>query len=149
MLDRDTLYIVQEYIKEYAPVIDKQLEAERYYNNEIEAEIKHDFFGLMVDEKIDYLLGKEPTLECKNKTYVEYVKKILGNEFLYDLQEVAREASIKSIAWMQFYITEDGKAALMNIPSEEVIPVWTDKRHRELDMLIRRYPITYSEGIVK
>lgn len=149
MLDRETLYIVEEYIKEYKPAISKQLEAERYYNNEIEAEMKHDFFGLLVDEKINYLLGKEPTIECKNKAYVDAAKKILGSEFLYDMQEVAREASIKSIAWMQFYITEDGKAALMTIPSEEIIPVWTDKRHRSLDMLIRRYPITYYEGITK
>ena len=149
MLDQETLYIIQEYINEQKPIIAKQLQAEQYYNNEVPNVMNHDFFGLLVDEKINYLLGKEPTFESDNDAYTDAVQSILGKSYLYDLQYLAREASIKAIAWYQFYINEEGKAALMVIPSEEVIPVWTDKRHVELDMLIRRYPVTFYEGLNK
>ena len=149
MLSQETLYIVQECINEQKPIIAKQIEAENYYNNEVPNAMNHDFFGLMVDEKINYLLGKEPTIESENESYTAAILEILGKSYLYDLQYLAREASIKAIAWMQFYIDDMGKPKLMTIPSEEVIPVWTDKRHIELDMLIRRYPVTFYEGIMK
>ena len=146
MLDHDTLYIVQEYIRDNRPTRARQIESEAYYNNEVPEAMNHDFFGLMVDEKVNYLLGKEPTLECKNRSYLDATTAVLGKSWLYDLQYLAREASVKAIAWLQFYIGDDGKLQTMVIPSEEIIPVWTDKRHVELDMVIRYYPVTYYEG---
>nr|DAT81684.1 MAG TPA: PORTAL PROTEIN [Caudoviricetes sp.] len=148
-LDQETLFIVKEYIREHQEYINEQLEAQRYYENKaLPKGMNHDFLSLLVDEKIDYLLGKEPTLECKNKAYLDATKEILGQEYLYDLQELAREASIKRIAWWQSYVDENGLHFEI-IPSEEVIPVWHDKRHRELDMLIRRYPIEEYKGTHK
>lgn len=148
-LDQETLYIVKEYIREHQEYINQQLEAQRYYENKaLPKGMNHDFLSLLVDEKVDYLLGKEPTLECDNKTYLDATRKILGNEYLYDLQELAREASVKRIAWMQAYFDENGLHFEI-IPSEEVIPVWKDKRHRALDMLIRRYPIEEYKGTSK
>ena len=148
-LDQETLYIVEEYISEQQECINQQLEAQRYYDNKAVADgINHDFLSLLVDEKIDYLLGKEPTLECDNKAYLEATKLILGDEYLYDLQELATECSIKRISWLQAYVDEKGLRFDI-IPSEEIIPVWTDKRHKELDMIIRRYPVTEYKGTYK
>ena len=151
-MDQLDLMIIQEYIKERQPVIDKQLEAEKYYDNkavEPGKGINHDFFSLLVDEKINYLLGKEPTLSCDNQAYLDKAKEILGSELLSDLQDVAREASVKNIAWWQAYINEDGKLNFMLIPSEEIIPVWTDKSHKKLQTVIRRYPVEEYKGTSK
>lgn len=147
-MDYKDLYIVQEYIKEQLPIIENQVLAEQYYHNNI-AEMNHDFFALLVDEKINYMLGKQPTFRCDNTVYLEQALEILGDDVLYSLQELAREASIKSIAWMQAYIDKEGILRFTIIPSEEIIPVWKDKRHKELDWVIRRYPITYYEGTHK
>ncbi len=148
-MDYQDLFIVQEYIREQQSIINKQLEAQRYYENKANSYMNHDFLSLLIDEKVDYLLGKEPTFECNNKTYLEKALEILGNEALYDLQELAREASVKSIGWWQAYIDEKGMLRFMLIPSDEVIPVWKDKRHKELDWVIRRYPVTAYEGVSK
>lgn len=147
-MDHKDLYIVQEYIKEQLPVIENQVLAERYYYNDV-AQMNHDFFALLVDEKINYMLGKQPSFNCENKVYLEKALEILGDDILYSLQELAREASIKAIAWMQAYIDKEGLLRFMLIPSEEIIPVWKDKRHKELDWVIRRYPITYYEEMTK
>lgn len=148
-MDYQDLFIVQEYIRDQQATINKQLEAQRYYENKANSYMNHDFLSLLVDEKVDYLLGKEPTFECSNKTYLEKALEILGNEALYDLQELAREASVKSVGWWQAYIDEKGILRFMLIPSDEVIPVWKDKRHKELDWVIRRYPVTVYEGASK
>ena len=148
-LDQETLFIVKEYIREHQNYINQQLEAQRYYENKaLSKGMNHDFLALLVDEKVDYLLGKTPSLTSENQTYIDETLKILGDEYLYDLQELAREASVKRIAWWQAYVDEDGLHFEV-IPSEEVIPVWHDKRHRELDMLIRRYPIEEYKGTYK
>lgn len=148
-LDQETLFIVKEYIREHQEYINQQLEAQRYYENKaLPKGMNHDFLSLLVDEKIDYLLGKEPTIESKNETYLESTKKILGQEYLYDLQELARECSVKRIAWWQAYVDENGLHFEI-IPSEEVIPVWHDRRHKALDMLIRRYPVEEYKGTYK
>ena len=148
-LDQETLFIIKEYIREHKEYINQQLVAQSYYENKaLPNGMNHDFLSLLVDEKIDYLLGKEPTLECKNQIYLDATQKILGAEYLYDLQEVARECSVKRIAWMQVYVDENGLHFEV-IPSEEVIPVWKDKRHRALDMLIRRYPVEEYKGTSK
>nr|DAP50254.1 MAG TPA: PORTAL PROTEIN [Caudoviricetes sp.] len=149
MLDQETLYIVQEYIREHQYYINEQLEAQKYYDNKaVENGINHDFLSLLVDEKIDYLLGKEPTMVCDNQALLDATQLILGYEYLYDLQELARECSIKRISWMQAYVDEEGLHFEL-IPSEEIIPVWHDKRHRELDMLIRRYAVDEYKGTYK
>ena len=148
-MDQETLFIVKEYIREHQEYINQQLEAQRYYENRaLQKGMNHDFLALLVDEKVDYLLGKTPSLTSDNQTYIDEAVKILGDEYLYDLQELAREASVKRIAWWQAYVDEDGLHFEV-IPSEEVIPVWHDKRHRELDMLIRRYPIEEYKGTYK
>lgn len=148
-MDNQDLYIVQEYIREQEPIIQKQLKAQAYYENRASKTINHDFLSLLVDEKINYMLGKEPSYECDNKEYLEKALEILGDEALYDMQEIAREASVKAIAWWQAYIDEKGELRFMLIPSEEIIPVWKDKRHKELDWVIRRYPVTSYDGLSK
>lgn len=122
-MDQETLFIVKEYIREHQEYINQQLEAQRYYENRaLQKGMNHDFLALLVDEKVDYLLGKTPSLTSDNQTYIDEAVKILGDEYLYDLQELAREASVKRIAWWQAYVDEDGLHFEV-IPSEEVIPV--------------------------
>lgn len=101
--------------------------------------LAHSKYKNMVDEKIAYLLSKDYSLKCDDKSYVEKVKNVLGRHFQYQLSGLGYEASNKGIAWLQAYIDEDGNFKTMIIPSEQCIPIWKDNSHAEIESMIRVY----------
>lgn len=101
--------------------------------------LAHSKYKTMVDEKVAYLLSRDYSLKCDDKSYVDKVKDILGKHFQYQLSGLGYEASNKGIAWLQAYINEDGEFKTMIIPSEQCIPIWTDSSHTELQNMIRVY----------
>lgn len=101
--------------------------------------LAHSKYKNMVDEKVAYLLSRDYSLACDDKSYVEKVKDVLGKHFQYQLSGLGYEASNKGIGWLQVYINEEGKLKTMIIPSEQCIPVWRDNSHTELESMIRVY----------
>lgn len=151
MLTEEDLYIIEEHIRDYEPRINAMLEAEQYYMNKINYNkvINHDFFNLMIEEKINYLLGKDPTVTTTQDSYLDVCENSFEEGLHATLIESAMDCSIKGITWLQAYIDDMGELKFMMIPSEEVIPVWTDKRHKELQQVIRYYPIEEYRGTQK
>lgn len=111
--------------------------------------IAHSKYKTMVDEKVNYLLAREYSLECDNKEYINKVKNVLGKHFGYKLTSLGYESSNKGIGWLQPYIDEQGKFNTMIIPAEQCIPIWKDNSHMELDRMIRVYESTYWVGSQK
>lgn len=111
--------------------------------------IAHSKYKTMVDEKINYLLARDYSLECDNEEYVNKVKSVLGKHFGYKLTSLGYESSNKGIGWLQPYIDEQGKFKTMIIPAEQCIPIWKDNSHMELDGMIRVYESTYWVGSQK
>lgn len=149
-MDQQDLFIAQEYIKEFMASKERKLmlDGEAYYKNEpSNIVMPHAFMANLVDEKIQYILGKEPTIASTvdNSIYIETVTEVLGHTFLYQLNLLATEFSNKGIAWEQVYF-EDSKLKRMLIPSEQVIPVWTDNSHTKLQWLIRVYDVENYKG---
>lgn len=101
--------------------------------------LAHSKYKGMVDEKVAYLLSRPYTLDCDQKDYLEKVKECLGKHFQYTLSGLGYEASNKGIGWLHIYIDEKGKFKTMLIDSEQCIPIWKDKTHIELEMMIRVY----------
>ncbi|MGL5766028.1 MAG: phage portal protein [Sarcina sp.] len=146
------LFILSEYIREFLSSKERRamIEGEAYYLNEQQTnDLKHGFMGNMVDEKVQYLLGKEPTIKCEDDKCGDKLKEVLGDKFLYDLQGMALEASNKGIAWSQMYIDEQGLLKLMLIPSEQICPIWTDRTHTGLEALLRIYDVETYTGTHK
>lgn len=151
-MDQNDLFIIKQHVREHQKVINEQLKAQQYYDNEAVQDgkgINHDFFALQVEEKVNYLVGKEPTVTCDtNEQYLEAFKKSMGKSLLATMQELSRECSIKAIAWLQAYIDED-KLKFKVIPSEEIIPIWEDNTHKVLQKVVRKYPIEVYNGTGK
>lgn len=125
------------------------LDGENYYNCELSTGLVHGFMSNMIDEKVQYLLGKEPTLKCEIGGQEERLKELLGNDFLYQLQGAGIEASNKGIAWLQAYIDENGLFKLLLVPSEQICPIWKDRQHTQLESLLRVYEQETYNGAVK
>lgn len=107
--------------------------------------LAHSKYKNMVDEKVAYLLARDYSLKCDNEGYVEKVKDVLGRHFQYTLSGLGYEASNKGIAWLQVYTDLTGDFKTLIIPSEQCIPIWTDRSHTELESMIRVYETTKWE----
>lgn len=125
----------------------------RYENEQpVEDETKannklaHGFMHTLVDDKVNYLLLKPITLTCDDEKYLGKVQEVLGRRFQKRLSQLGNEASNKGIAWLHPYINPKGEFKMLKIPSEQIIPIWSDNDHEELQALIRYYNVETYEG---
>lgn len=115
----------------------QEIEAKHLANNRL----AHNFVRKLVDQKIGYLLGLPMSIQTDNDQYQELLSQIFDRRFLRMMQSVGREAVNKGRAWVHPYYNEAGKLAFAQIPSEEVIPVWKDTAHTELQAVVRVYEV--------
>lgn len=154
---RDQMLIAAKYYENENDILDRK----RYYidrkgikreaTNLTNATLPHPFFRKLVNQKINYLLSKEPSFQTKNDKWAEVLGLYLNKAFLKMLKNVGKDAIIKSIAWIQVYYDKNGKLCFKRIPTEEIIPFWADADHTVLDAFIRYYSITeyLPDGVKK
>jgi len=109
----------------------------------------HAFVRKLVDQKVGYLLGKPLSIQTENQKYLDLLNEIFDKSFLRLLKNLGKEAVNKGKAWLHVYYDEDGQLSFKKIPSEEIIPLWRDADHTELDAAIRVYEIEAYEGTQK
>lgn len=109
----------------------------------------HNFARKLVDQKIGYMLSKPLSVQTNNEIYQQTLNEILDKSFLRILMNIGKEAINKGKAWLHIYYDEEGNLSFKKIPSEEIIPLWKDAAHTELDAVIRIYDIEAYEGTQK
>ena len=97
------------------------------------------FFKILVDQKINYLLGNDIIIESNDQDELE---ETLPKMWQKKTNKVAKEASKKSRGFAQVYINEEGEFKLKHIPSEQIIPVYKPHNRNELELVIRYYEVT-------
>lgn len=105
------------------------------------------FVRKLVDQKVGYLLSLPMAIQTDNEEYQEQLSAYFDRAMLRLLQNIGRESIIKGIAWLHVYYDESGDLCFMRIPSEEIIPLWKDAAHTELDAVIRVYELETYEGM--
>ncbi|OMD04759.1 phage portal protein [Paenibacillus odorifer] len=118
------------------------IEAKNLANNKI----VHGFLRKLIDQKAGYLLSKEMSIQTKNKVYDELLTGIFDKGFKRLLKSLLKESSKKGRAWLHVYYDEEGRFRFKKLPSEEIIPLWKDAAHTELDAIIRVYEVDEYEG---
>ncbi|GIN37808.1 phage portal protein [Heyndrickxia oleronia] len=101
--------------------------------------LAHGFTKKLVDQKIGYLLSKEPTVGTENDDYRELLTNIFDRSLLKKIKNVGKEAINKGIAYLYPYINEFGNLSFMKFPSEQIIPFWGDNEHMEILSFLRVY----------
>lgn len=140
--DHDILYRKRTVIGEGG----KLVEVQNLANNRL----VHAFFRKLVDQKVGYLLGLAPSIQASNEQYQQRLEEILlSKSFLRTLMLLGREAIIKGKAWLHVYYDEEGRLSFKRVPAEEIIPLWRDAAHTELDGVIRVYEVEVYEGHAK
>lgn len=135
----------QKYYKNDNDIIERK----RYYidrrgikqeaTNLSNARLPHPFLKKLTNQKVNYLLGRELTIQCDNDKFGEELGKYIDRSFLRILKNTGKHAILNGIAWIQPYYDREGNLKFKRIPSEEVIPFWADADHTELDGVIRFY----------
>lgn len=117
------------------------------------------FYTLAEDQKIEYIIGKSPTISV-NEPWVddesnptpeeeELIKKQekfqtaiiaeLGKKFPNTLSACLHGASRKAIEWIHFYVDITGKLQYVITPAEQIIPIYDVQYENKLIEIIRYY----------
>ena len=96
-------------------------------------------FKGMLDQKVNYLLSKPMSIDGSNEEYIKSLTEILDNNFLKTLFLLGKDSYKFGISWLYVFYNQYGKLDFKKFDSREIIPVWKDKYHNELDYVIRIY----------
>jgi SPP1 family phage portal protein len=150
--DRKDMLAGERYYRNRADILERKrmtigeggalVEAKNLANNKI----VHGFLRKLVDQKAGYLLSKEMSIQTKDKVYDELLTGIFDKGFKRLLKSLLKESIKKGRAWLHVYYDEEGHFRFKKLPSEEIIPLWKDAAHTELDALIRVYEVEAYEG---
>lgn len=111
--------------------------------------LKHPFMYNLVEQKVNFLLSREMSIESSNRDYATKISEYFDKSFHRQLKTLGQSAVPFGIAWLQVYYNSSGELKFKHIPSHEVIPFWRDSEHRELDAVVRYYVVNVynDEGI--
>lgn len=117
-------------------------------------------YRAMVNQKINYALGKPPVLSVENLTitadeqqndenydiYLREWEQFMSTESLSELHDVAKSAVSNGIGWAYVWIDENQKLRIVSTDSTTIYPAWADRSHTVLDAVVRDFEIASYEG---
>ena len=106
-------------------------------------------YGLMVDQKTNYLVGKPFTFNCENKPYVQLLNKRFNAAFRRTLKYVCEDALNGGKGWLFVHYNEQGEMCFRRFPAYQVLPFWADDDHTVLDAAARLYLQEVWDGLAK
>ena len=93
----------------------------------------------LVKQKVNYIISKTPTFATENDKYNELINDIFNKEFLKTLKRITTDVYNNGLGWLFLFVDDKGQLRFKRLNSVEVIPVWRDNEHNELDYAIRVY----------
>ena len=103
-------------------------------------------YAKLVDQKVNYQLGKPITIETENSEYLKKLQDILNKRFHRTLRSIGQDALNGGIGWLYPFYNENGEFAIKRFPPHEIIPYWKDSEQTILDFAIRLYAEKAYEG---
>lgn len=103
-------------------------------------------YAKLVDQKVNYQLGKPLTFESDDKTYLALLQKIFNKRFHRTLRNMGLDALNGGIAWLYPYHNENGEFTFKRFSNSEILPFWRDAEHTVLDAAVRIYTESGYEG---
>ena len=145
---RKFMLTAQDYYENDPDIKDRKREYIDRKGNKQEAtnlsnsKLRHPFMRRLTNQKVNYLLSKEPSFSSDNDAFIEALATYLDKKFFKKLKNVGKDAIINGIAWLQVYYDSEGKLGFKRISPDEIIPFWADADHTVLDAVLRVYPVT-------
>lgn len=116
----------------------------------INSRVINNQYAKLVDQKVNYVLGKPLSFTCDDEVYLNSIKKILNKRFNKIIKYAAENAMNCGIAFVHPYFNESGDFSFKIFNSEEIIPIWKDDIHEELNYAIRVFDeVKYDNNLQK
>lgn len=107
-------------------------------------------YANMVDQKVNYILGKRMGIQTGNDKYTDALNLVFDKEFHRTMQGVATDAFNGGLAWVHPYYNDAGEMVFKHFPAQSIFPFWADDAHTQLDMAVRYYEtIAYIDKIAR
>ncbi len=103
-------------------------------------------YSKMVDQKVNYLLGKPLTFDTDNKQYEDALKKVFNKKFQRTLKNLGEDSLNGGIGWLYPYYNEQGELVFKKFEPYEILPFWEDAAHTMLEGAVRLYEVEAYEG---
>lgn len=100
----------------------------------------------MVDQKVNYILSKPITFKTDDKKYSKALNSVFNKGFQRILKNLGKDSYNGGIGWLYPYYDEDGNFKIMRFAPEEILPLWKDDDHTELDCVVRIHYVWAYEG---
>ena len=126
-------------------VIGKDGEAEEV-NNLPNNRIVDNQYRKMVMQKTNYILGRPLSIKCENKEYSKQINQLMNRKFARTLKLVCEDALNCGIGYILPMYSASGEFVFKRLNPTEIIPLWKDAEHTELDAFIRFYDVSEYEG---
>jgi SPP1 family phage portal protein len=110
----------------------------KIHTTKVDKMLYTNFFRLLVNQKINYILAKEPEIKENNVITVVKISDML--------EEALLNASLDSRAWLFLYV-EDNKLDWIFVHDSEIIPIY-DKYNKNIEAVIRYYKSPGNEKII-
>jgi SPP1 family phage portal protein len=94
------------------------------------------YFKMLVNQKINYLLAKEPTVKETEVMSITVITDLL--------EDLLLNAALDTAAWVHFYVNEENRLDWILIHDSEIIPLY-DKYNKNIIGIIRYYKINEEE----
>lgn len=99
----------------------------------------------LVDQKVNYLLGKPMTIKCRDRKLSDELNSIFGRNFSRLLRNVGEDSLNCGIGWVYVYYSPEGKLSFKRFLPYEIIPFWADDEHCTLNCAVRVYDTAVSD----
>jgi SPP1 family phage portal protein len=147
----------------------EMLEGERYYNGEHDIlkrkrtvigkdgklqevdnlpnnRIVDNQYKKMVDQKVNFLVGKPITFDTENEAYSDALDTVFNKRFHRTLKNICENSFNCGKGWLYPYLDEVGELRCMRFEPFEIKPFWKDAEHTILDFGARLYQVEVYEG---
>lgn len=106
-------------------------------NNLPNNRIVDNIFSRLVDQKVNYALGKPLVISTDDESYREAIEDLFTRKIYRQLRLLGEEAVLSGIAFLYVYLDEQSDFRLKVFPGDQVLPIWVDDAHTELAMCFR------------
>jgi len=106
-------------------------------------------YAKMVDQKVNYLVGKPLTVDAENKDYGDLVRGAFNKKFLRVLKYLAEDCLNGGISWTFICYDDKGKLSFRRFPAHAILPFWQDDDRTILECAVRLYEMEDWTGRTK
>ena len=100
----------------------------------------------LVDQKVNYLLGKPITFRTENEEYQKHLSQIFNSEFLRIIKNIGEDSINNGIAWLYPHYDNNGDFLFRIFEPSEILAIWRDDAHTILDFVVRIFTVQEWTG---